>query len=86
MRTRPFSATKGQVSLPSGDDARTRTRPTGDIPRFFTIAQVAELMGVSTRSVRRWIDDGLLIAHRFRGAVRIAEPDLRAFIALHRGG
>ena len=52
--------------------------------KFFKIAEVAELLSVSTRTVRRWIDDGLLIAHRIRGVVLIAENDLRAFLALHR--
>jgi excisionase family DNA binding protein len=45
--------------------------------KFFKIAEVAELLSVSTRTVRRWIDDGLLIAHRIRGVVLIAENDLR---------
>jgi excisionase family DNA binding protein len=53
--------------------------------RFFTIAAVAEFVGVSRRTVRRWIDDEKLVAHRFGAAVRIAEYDLRAFLAAHRG-
>jgi excisionase family DNA binding protein len=56
------------------------------VPKFFTIVQIAELLEVSTRTVRRWIDANLLAAHRFGGAIRIAEPDLRAFLARHRGG
>jgi excisionase family DNA binding protein len=54
--------------------------------QFFTISEVAEMLRVSTRTVRRWIDDGKLVAHRFGSAVRIAESDLRAFIALYRQG
>lgn len=53
---------------------------------FFTIAEVAERLHVSTRTVRRWIKEGDLIAHRVRGVVRIAEDDLRTFLALHREG
>jgi excisionase family DNA binding protein len=53
--------------------------------QFFTIAETAEMLRVSTRTVRRWIDGGKLIAHGFGGVVRIAEPDLRAFLAFHRG-
>jgi excisionase family DNA binding protein len=53
---------------------------------FFTIAEVAERLAVSPRTVRRWIGSGDLVAHRFRGAVRIAESDLRAFLATHRDG
>jgi excisionase family DNA binding protein len=51
---------------------------------FYTIAEVAEIVGVCTRTVRRWIDAGHLSAHRFGSAVRIAEDDLRAFLAMHR--
>jgi excisionase family DNA binding protein len=52
--------------------------------QFFTITETAEMLRVCTRTVRRWIDRGKLVAHRFGNAVRIAEPDLRAFLAVHR--
>jgi excisionase family DNA binding protein len=86
MRLRPSSSAADLVSPASGDRARMGARKTADIPRFFTIGQVAELLEVSTRTVRRWIDAGLLVAHRVGGVVRIAEHDLRAFLAQHRGG
>ena len=62
-----------------GHDRRQRIQ-------FFTIAEVAEMLRVCTRTVRRWIAAGKLVTHRFDSAVRIAEPDLRAFLALHREG
>jgi excisionase family DNA binding protein len=52
--------------------------------KFLAIPEVAEQLGVSTRTVRRWIENLELIAHRFGHAVRISERDLRAFIAMHR--
>jgi excisionase family DNA binding protein len=52
--------------------------------KFSTIDDVADLLGVSTRTVRRSIDRKQLVAHKFGRAVRIAESDLRAFIATHR--
>ena len=52
--------------------------------RFFSIAEVAEWIGVSTRTVRRWIKSGDLIAHRIRGVVRIAEQELGNFLDAHR--
>lgn len=65
-------------------------RSAGRNPRhqiqFFTIGEVAEMLHVSTRTVRRWIDSGKLVAHALGGVVRIGEPDLRAFLALHRQG
>jgi excisionase family DNA binding protein len=52
--------------------------------KFFTIAEVAECVGASTRSVRRWIEKGLLVAHRINGLVRISDADFQAFLAAHR--
>jgi excisionase family DNA binding protein len=52
--------------------------------KFYTIEQIADCVEASTRSVRRWIDEGLLIAHKINGLVRISEADLQAFLAAHR--
>jgi len=54
--------------------------------RFFTIANVAASLSVSTRTVRRWIESGQLVAHRFNGVLRIANQDLQAFLGEHRDG
>ena len=59
-------------------------RRRGDQIQFFTINEVAERLHVATRTVRRWIEADDLIVHRIGGVVRIAERDLRAFLALHR--
>jgi excisionase family DNA binding protein len=53
-------------------------------PRFFTISDIADCLDVSCRTVRRWIANGLLVAHRINGLVRISEADYRAFLAAHR--
>jgi excisionase family DNA binding protein len=53
--------------------------------KFYTIAQVAELVEVSTRTVRRWIAEGLLVAHRIKGLVRISDADFQTFLASYRG-
>ena len=63
---------------------RSRTAPSA--PRYFTISDVADSLSVSNRTVRRWIDRRLLIAHRIGGTIRIAEADLNAFLAVHREG
>jgi excisionase family DNA binding protein len=52
--------------------------------RFYTIAQVADLLVVSTRSVRRWIAAGELLAHKFGRQVRISEIELRGFVECRR--
>jgi len=67
-------------------DAIRRTRRDRADIRFFTVANVAQSLGVSTRTVRRWIDAGNLIAHRFNGVLRISDADLQAFLGRHRGG
>ena len=54
--------------------------------QFFTIDEVAEMLRVGPRTVRRQIAAGELVAYRFGGCVRIAEADLRAFLAVHRQG
>jgi len=52
--------------------------------RFYTVAEVADLLVVSTRSIRRWIARGELLAHKFGRQVRISEIDLRAFVERRR--
>ena len=58
----------------------------GGLPKYYTIKAVAEALDVSPRTIRRWIAKGDLIVHRVDGVVRIAEADLRAFLASHREG
>ena len=52
--------------------------------RFFTVLEVAERLGVSERTIRRWIAAGILPVHRFGRLVRVSETDLAAFLALNR--
>jgi excisionase family DNA binding protein len=52
--------------------------------KFHTVEQVAEGLNVSPRTVRRWIQSKALVAHRFGASVRIAESELRTFVARHR--
>jgi excisionase family DNA binding protein len=56
------------------------------VPRFFTIADIADSLDVSTRTVRRWIKSGALPAHHMGGIIRISEADFLAFLAVRRGG
>jgi excisionase family DNA binding protein len=64
-------------------DGGFRSRRQG-LPKCYAIKSVAEALDVSTRTVRRWIANRDLVAHRIDGVVRIAESDLRTFLALHR--
>jgi excisionase family DNA binding protein len=47
---------------------------------FYTVENVAKLLNVCVRTVRRRIDSGVLVAHDFFGIIRIADSDLHDFI------
>jgi excisionase family DNA binding protein len=49
-----------------------------------TIDQTAEMINVSSRTVRRLIDSGKLPAHRFGRSVRISDSDIALLIAASR--
>jgi excisionase family DNA binding protein len=82
--TRPTRRVIEWGPMASGHVAHRHHR--GNQLNFFTIADVAERLHVSARTVRRWIEAGDLVVHRVGGIVRIAEADFRAFLALHREG
>jgi excisionase family DNA binding protein len=48
---------------------------------LLSVRAVAELLGVSTKTVRRLIGRGDLAAHRIGGSLRVSEADLRAYLA-----
>jgi excisionase family DNA binding protein len=68
------------LARPGADGRSGQQRGNSKPPRFYKIAEVAEQVAVSTRTVRRWIANGELVAHRFGRALRISEVDLNAFI------
>jgi excisionase family DNA binding protein len=59
------------------------TAPTR-LPRFLSVHEVHEQLGVSAKTVRRWIERGELHVHRLGRQLRISEEDLAAFIAQYR--
>ena len=52
--------------------------------QFYSIAEVADLLNVHERTIRRWIDQGDIVAHRFGRQLRISRADLEAFVRLRR--
>jgi len=60
------------------------TKPTARTPRLFPIADVADQLDVSSKTVRRWIDRGELHVHRLGRQFRISEDDLSFFLNKHR--
>lgn len=83
MNSRHRASTAGENAVP--DRAHVRGRR-GDEIQFFTIVEIAQRLNVSSRTIRRWIERGELVAYRFGAVLRIAESDLRAFLALRRDG
>jgi excisionase family DNA binding protein len=68
-------------------NVRSRHNTRSGLPRSYSIPTIAEAVGFSARTVRRWIASGKLIAHRVgNGFPRITEDDFRAFWALYRDG
>jgi len=59
-------------------------KPEFPLSRMTSVADFAQHLGVSTKSVRRWIDSGALHVHRFGRQIRIAPDDAQAFIATRR--
>ena len=53
-------------------------------PGFYTVDDVAETCRVSSRTVRRWIDNDDLVAHRIGRLIRISPADLDTFLKIRR--
>lgn len=48
--------------------------------KFYDIPEVSEALGVSDKTVRRWIENKELAAYRLGRQFRISEKDLRRFL------
>jgi excisionase family DNA binding protein len=55
------------------------------LPKFYTIQEISDSLDVSPRTVRRWIGSRELIAHGLGRLVRVADDELRTFLARRRG-
>lgn len=61
-----------------------RGTSTSVLPDLYSVEQVADLLGVSQKTVRRIIAAKELPVYRFGHQLRISQPDLAAFIARAR--
>ena len=52
--------------------------------RWLSTKDAAELLGVTLRSLYRFIDEGDLVAYKFGRVIRIQEPDVEKFITASR--
>ena len=56
-----------------------------DTRPLLTIPNIAQRSKVSTKTVRRWIKSGDLIAYKLGGQLRISEEDWNLFLRIRRG-
>jgi excisionase family DNA binding protein len=54
------------------------------VTKLRTIAETAEVLNLSPRTVRRLIESGALQVHRFGRVVRIADGDIAVLLAANR--
>jgi excisionase family DNA binding protein len=76
---RPRSPAPATASRTIGTGFRARP-----LARLRTINEAAELLNISPRTVRRFIESGALPVHRFGRLVRIADADLAGLLAASR--
>ena len=55
------------------------TCPPSESERYYTVAEVAAIYRVTTRTVRNWVYDGKMRAFKKGRMVRIAQSALREF-------
>jgi excisionase family DNA binding protein len=51
---------------------------------LLSVAEIADRLKLSEKTVRRWIERGDLPAHHLGRAVRISEDDLALYLHKHR--
>jgi excisionase family DNA binding protein len=72
-----------RLAHPETSPMKNERQPT--LSKLLLIDQVAEGLGLSTRTVRRLIARGELVACRFGRSVRVHPDDLARYIDRHRG-
>ena len=75
------SVTRTTGSEPRPHNHSDKAAQTQEQPPLQSISTIAQRLDVSEKSVRRYIERGLLRAYKVVGQIRIAEEDLMAFLA-----
>jgi excisionase family DNA binding protein len=59
-------------------------KPVSVLQRFYNVKEIAQQIGVSTKTIRRWFERGELHFHRLGRQLRVTEEDLLTSLAKHR--
>jgi excisionase family DNA binding protein len=71
-----------RLHMNSGNTTEARQR-TSSVPKLYTPVEIAEMLSVSLRTVRKWISNGELAHTRLSVSerlIRVREEDLNAFL------
>jgi excisionase family DNA binding protein len=58
--------------------------PSLKLPHLLSVSELAEYLGVSSKTITRRIQRGEIRAHRFGQLLRISDEDALAYIGAHR--
>ena len=58
----------------------------GGLPKLLTVAQVADLLGVSPKTVYAWVGQGRLSCVRLPGRLRFDPGELASWLEARKGG
>ena len=82
--TRTTSTSHARDAAPKHRATPPRPTTAARLPRLLAVSEVAELLQVSSKTVRRWIERQELRTHRLGRQLRVAEEDLTAFLGQRR--
>ena len=84
VRNHTSPASYERDAAPTHRTTPPRLTTASRLPRLLAVGEVAELLQVSSKTVRRWIERQELRTHRLGRQLRVAEEDLTAFLAQRR--
>ena len=82
--TRTMPASHARDAAPRRRATPPRPTTASRLSCLLAVSEVAALLQVSSKTVRRWIERQELRTHRLGRQLRVAEEDLTAFLAQRR--
>ncbi len=72
------------MALMTVTDEHMNTKAAGEEIRWLSTAAAAKRLGITNRTLYRFIDEGLLPAYRFGRVIRLQQKEVDAFIQRSR--